>query len=155
MAYSVCGHKPIAIIGGGTARVGDPSGKDKTRTMLDDETIQANAERFREQLLKIVHAATMDTNVTPELLLLNNVEWLANSSITSSFSEKLVNTSPSTGCYRQSAKKRLERNQGSSFIEFNYHLLQSYDYLVLNRDYDCALQVGGDDHGLIFLEALI
>ena len=140
-----CGHKPIAIIGGGTARVGDPSGKDKTRTMLDDETIQANAECFREQLLKIVHAATMDTNVTPELLLLNNVEWLGELNYIEFLREIGQHFSVNRMLSAESAKQRLERNQGLSFIEFNYHLLQSYDYLVLNRDYDCALQVGGDD----------
>jgi tyrosyl-tRNA synthetase len=139
------GHQPIAIIGGGTAKVGDPSGKDKSRTMLDAETIAANGECFRTQLTHILNSANQDTTNSPQLKLIDNSDWLTKLNYIDFLRDIGQHFSVNRMLSAESAKQRLERNQGLSFIEFNYHLLQSYDFLVLNERYNCALQVGGDD----------
>jgi tyrosyl-tRNA synthetase len=139
------GHQPIAIIGGGTAKVGDPSGKDKSRTMLDSEAILANGECFRSQLEHILDAATQGSTHSTELKVLDNSDWLNKLNYIEFLRDIGQHFSVNRMLSAESAKQRLERNQGLSFIEFNYHLLQSYDFLVLNEKYDCALQVGGDD----------
>ena len=131
------GHIGIALLGGGTARIGDPSGKTETRKMISYEAIDANAERFRRQLDKFV-GFDGKTSFTA-----NNKDWLANLNyidflrdIGSQFS---VNRMLSFEAY----KMRLET--GLSFVEFNYQLLQSYDFLELYRRHGCRLQIGGDD----------
>ena len=131
------GHKVIVIVGGGTARIGDPSGKTETRKMLSIDEIEANAERLSQQLK---HFLILDGKSG---FLVNNAEWLAPlkyldflRDIGSHFS---VNRMLSFETY----KKRLET--GLTFLEFNYQLLQSYDYLQLFDRYQCRLQVGGDD----------
>jgi len=131
------GHRAIALVGGGTAMVGDPSGRTELRQMLTQETIAANARAIQAQLERVV---VLDGE---QGLLVNNAEWLMDleyipflREIGSQFS---VNRMLATEAYRQ----RLER--GLSFIEFNYQLLQAYDYLELYRRFGCTLQVGGDD----------
>lgn len=131
------GHRPIALLGGGTAKVGDPSGKDETRPLLDDATIAANSAGLRGQLERFL---TLDGEAG---LLLDNADWIETLSyigflrdIGRLFS---VNRMLSAEAYRA----RLER--GLSFIEFNYQLLQAYDFLTLFRDHRCTLQVGGND----------
>lgn len=131
------GHRVIVIVGGGTARIGDPSGKTETRRMLDAATIERNARSLAEQLRTLL---TLDGESG---LLVNNAEWLDPlryidflRDIGSHFS---VNRMLGFETYRQ----RLET--GLSFLEFNYMLLQSYDYLQLFDRFDCRLQVGGDD----------
>lgn len=131
------GHRPIAIIGGGTAMVGDPSGKTDMRKMMTREDIQHNADRFKEQLSKFIDfsdgKAIMVDNAD-WLLDLNYVEFLRE--IGAHFS---VNRMLTAECY----KSRLEK--GLTFIEFNYMLMQSYDFLKLNQLYNCVMQLGGDD----------
>ena len=131
------GHRVIAVVGGGTARVGDPSGKTELRKMLSGDAINANSVCLREQLSRYL---TLDGE---QGILIDNADWLCELSyidflreIGSMFS---VNRMLSAEAYRQ----RLER--GLSFIEFNYQILQAYDFLELFRRYDCTLQVGGDD----------
>jgi tyrosyl-tRNA synthetase len=131
------GHRPIAVLGGGTAMVGDPSGKTELRQMLTVETIQENRRQIEPQVRRFLGAAA------DSALVLDNADWLAPLNyleflrdIGRHFS---VNRMLSADAYRL----RLEK--GLSFIEFNYQLLQAYDYLVLFRRYGCALQVGGDD----------
>jgi len=131
------GHRPIAILGGGTAMIGDPSGKTELRKMITQETINYNAARFKEQLSKFIDFSdgkALMVNNGDWLLKLNYIEFLRD--IGSQFS---VNRMLTADCF----KSRLER--GLSFIEFNYMLLQSYDFLVLFREYGCKLQMGGDD----------
>lgn len=137
------GHNPIAIIGGGTALVGDPSGKDKTRSILDEATINANGEAMRGQIQNILGAAI--ANGGANLRLVNNADWLTRLNYINFLRDIGQHFSVNRMLSSESAKQRLERNQGLSFIEFNYHLLQSFDYLKLNQKYDCSLQVGGDD----------
>jgi len=131
------GHRPIVLIGGGTTMVGDPSGKTDMRRMMTRETIQHNADRFRDQISRFLNfsdgKALMVDNAD-WLLDLNYVEFLRD--IGAHFS---VNRMLTAECY----KKRLET--GLTFFEFNYMLMQAYDFLVLNREYNCKLELGGDD----------
>ncbi len=131
------GHKPIALIGGGTARIGDPSGKTEMRRMLSVEQIERNAGKIRAQLEGFLERQGLTAEFVDNadwLVDLNYIEFLRD--IGRHFS---VNRMLSFETYRQ----RLET--GLSFIEFNYQLLQSYDYLLLHRKVGCMLQVGGDD----------
>ena len=138
MAYLArAGHRPVAVLGGGTAMVGDPSGKTELRQMLTVETIQANRLAIEPQVRRFV------ADAGEKAIVIDNAEWLAPLNyldflrdIGRHFS---VNRMLAAEAYRQ----RMEK--GLSFIEFNYQILQAYDYLVLYRKYGCALQVGGDD----------
>lgn len=131
------GHRPIALLGGGTTMVGDPSGRDDMRGMMTRETIQHNADRFRVQMRRFIDfdddKALMDDNAN-WLLDLNYVNFLRDVGVHFS-----VNRMLTADCYRL----RLER--GLTFFEFNYMLMQSYDFLVLHEKYGCKLQLGGDD----------
>ena len=131
------GHKPIVLLGGGTAMIGDPSGRTEMRQMLTTETITANAERFKAQIGRYLDLGTgrgMMLNNADWLLQLNYISFLRE--IGSQFS---VNRMLTAECF----KSRLEH--GLSFIEFNYMLLQSYDFLELYRKHGCRLQMGGND----------
>jgi len=131
------GHRAIALIGGGTTMVGDPSGRTEMRQILDETTIRSFGESIRAQLdryLKFDGAGALAVNNADWLLPLKYIEFLRD--IGRHFS---VNRMLAAEAY----KIRLER--GLSFIEFNYQLLQAYDYLTLFRTYGCTLQMGGDD----------
>jgi len=132
------GHKPIVLIGGGTAMVGDPSGRTDMRSMMTKETIAHNCECFKQQMSKFFsfegeNAAVMVNNAD-WLLNLNYVDFLRD--IGAHFS---VNRMLTAECFKQ----RLER--GLSFLEFNYMLMQAYDFLMLCQKYGCLLECGGDD----------
>jgi tyrosyl-tRNA synthetase len=143
------GHRPIAVIGGGTAMVGDPSGKTEVREMLTPEVIAHNTECFRKQLSSFLKVS--DPNTTEfdaegnSAILVDNNAWLRDLNYIDFLREIGRHFSINRMLGAEGVKQRLERDQGLSFIEFNYHLLQSYDYLVLNERYACSLQVGGDD----------
>ena len=131
------GHRPIALVGGGTGHIGDPSGRTDMRQMMTKEIIDHNCERFKEQLSKMVDFSdgkAIMVNNADWLLDLNYIEFLRD--IGSCFS---VNNMLRAECF----KSRLER--GLSFLEFNYMLMQSYDFLMLNRKYGCKIELGGDD----------
>ena len=131
------GHNPIAILGVGTTMVGDPTGRTDMRQMLSHEQITANAENFKGQMRNIVdfgEGKAIMVNNADWLMKLNYIDFLRD--IGKYFS---VNRMLTAECF----KARLER--GLSFIEFNYMLMQSYDFLVLNQKYGCVLQCGGDD----------
>lgn len=131
------GHRPIALFGGGTGMIGDPSGKSDMRKMLTKETINHNIECFKKQMSKLI-----DFN-DDKALIVNNGDWLLDLNYIDFIREIgvhfSVNRMLSFECYKQ----RLER--GLSFFEMNYMLMQSYDFLTLNRKYDCIMQLGGDD----------
>jgi len=131
------GHRPIALVGGGTTRIGDPSGKTEMRKILPVETIQENAERFRAQMKPILDFSE------GKALMLDNAEWLAPLNYIEFLRDIGVHFSVNRMLSFETYKMRLET--GLSFIEFNYQLLQSYDYLVLFRKHGCRLQMGGDD----------
>ena len=133
----MAGNKPIALIGGGTAMIGDPSGRSDMRQMMTTETINHNVEKFKKQMSRFIDFSD------DKALLVNNADWIMDLNyvdvlreIGSHFS---VNRMLTAECYKQ----RLEK--GLSFLEFNYMILQSYDFLKLFDDYGCVLQFGGDD----------
>jgi tyrosyl-tRNA synthetase len=135
------GNKPIALMGGGTTRVGDPSGKDETRKILSIEDIERNKEGIKQVFSRFLsfgdgkHDAVMPDNAE-WLTKLNWIEMLRDIGRHFSVNRMLA---------MDSVKLRLERDQEMSFIEFNYMILQAYDYAVLNQRYDCRLQMGGSD----------
>jgi tyrosyl-tRNA synthetase len=131
------GHRPIALVGGGTARIGDPSGKSEMRKILPVETIAANGECFRRQMSRFLDFSE------GRALLLDNAEWLAPLNYIEFLRDIGRHFSVNRMLTFEAYRMRLET--GLSFIEFNYQLLQSYDYLVLYRRHGCRLQMGGDD----------
>ena len=128
------GHRPIAVLGGGTAMVGDPSGKTEMRQLISREAIDANRRSIEPQVRRIIGESAQIVDNADWLLPLNYISFLRD--IGRHFS---VNRMLAADAY----KLRLEK--GLSFIEFNYQLLQAYDFLALNERFDCALQIGGDD----------
>ncbi|MDR0451061.1 MAG: tyrosine--tRNA ligase, partial [Treponema sp.] len=131
------GHKGLALLGGGTARIGDPSGKTETRKILSYEQLDRNTEAIRAQLDKFV--GFDGDSARP----VNNKDWLANLNYIDFLREIGSHFSVNRMLSFESYKIRMET--GLSFIEFNYQLLQSYDFLELYRRYGCRLQIGGDD----------
>ena len=131
------GHRPIALIGGGTCRIGDPSGKTEMRKILPIETINANAERFRAQISRFLDFSD------GRGLMLNNADWLADLNYIEFLRDIGRHFSVNRMLSFETYKMRLDT--GLSFIEFNYQILQAYDYLVLNQRQGCRLQMGGDD----------
>ena len=132
-----CGHRPIALVGGGTALVGDPSGKTEMRQMLSREEINANGEKLKVQLSRFIDFEA------GKALLVNNADWLAPLNYIEFLRDIGRHFSVNRMLSAESYKMRLET--GLSFIEFNYMLLQAYDFLLLSDDYDCHLQMGGSD----------
>jgi tyrosyl-tRNA synthetase len=132
-----CGHRPIALVGGGTALVGDPSGKTEMRQMLSREQIDENAEKLKVQLGQFIDFSS------GRALLLNNADWLAPLNYIEFLRDIGRHFSVNRMLSAESYKMRLET--GLSFIEFNYMLLQAYDFLLLFDDYGCSLQMGGSD----------
>ena len=131
------GHRPLAVVGGGTALIGDPSGKTEMRKIQSVEQIQQNADSIKKQLGRIIDFSD------DKALLLNNYEWLGNLNYIEFLRDIGRHFSVNRMLSFETYKMRLET--GLSFIEFNYQLLQSYDFLVLNQEYNCKLQIGGDD----------
>ena len=131
------GHRPIALVGGGTGHVGEPSGRTDMRSMMTKEIIDHNCECFKEQLSRVIDFSdgkAIMVNNADWLLDLNYIEFLRD--IGTCFS---VNKMLTAECFKQ----RMEK--GLTFFEFNYMLMQGYDFLHLNREYGCSLEVGGDD----------
>ena len=132
------GHKPIILIGGGTGMIGDPSGRSDLRTMMTRETVEHNVECFKKQLSKFVsfegENAAIIVNNADWLLNLNYIEFLREIGVYFSVNKMLT-----ADCY----KRRMET--GLTFFEFNYMLMQAYDFLVLYKKYNCSLEIGGND----------
>ncbi len=135
------GNKPIALMGGGTTRVGDPSGKDETRMIRTIEEIDANKEGIKGVFSKLL---TFGPGAR-EALMVDNAEWLAPLNYIEFLRDVGRHFSVNRMLTMDSAKLRLDREQELSFIEFNYMLLQAYDYVELARRYGCNLQMGGSD----------
>ncbi|MEP3421227.1 MAG: tyrosine--tRNA ligase [Erythrobacter sp.] len=135
------GHRPIVIMGGGTAKVGDPSGKDETRQMMTDERLAGNIASIKGSFERVLRFDDSESGA----ILINNDDWLSKLG----YIELLRDVGPHFTINRMlsfdSVKTRLDREQPLSFLEFNYMIMQAYDYLVLARDYDCQLQLGGSD----------
>jgi tyrosyl-tRNA synthetase len=133
------GHRPIAIVGGGTAMVGDPSGKTELRRMLTVADIDQNLVGIRAQLGRFIRLG----DGPGDGLMINNADWLRDKGYIEFLRDVGRHFSVNQMLTRDSVKTRMET--GLSFLEFNYMILQAYDFLMLNRDYDCRLQVGGSD----------
>ena len=132
------GHKPIILIGGGTAMVGDPSGRTDMRSMMTKETIRHNVECFKKQMSRFI-----DFEGENAAIVVDNGDWLLDLNYIDFLREIGAHFSVNTMLRAECFKQRLER--GLSFLEFNYMLMQGYDFLVLYRKYGCQLELGGDD----------
>ncbi len=135
------GGKPIALMGGGTTRVGDPSGKDEARKLLSVEQIEQNKDGIRQVFDKF-----LDFNASgSRAIMIDNAEWLTKLNYIDFLRDVGRHFSVNRMMSMDSVKMRLERDQELSFIEFNYMCLQAYDFVEINRRYDCLLQMGGSD----------
>ena len=135
------GHQPIVLIGGGTTRIGDPSGKDKTRKILDESEINKNIKNIEKILSNFLN--NDDEKTKP--IFVNNYDWLKNLNYISFLREIGKHFTINKMLTFDSVKLRLEREQSLSYMEFNYMILQAYDFLELNKKKDCLLQIGGSD----------
>ncbi|HBT64251.1 MAG TPA: tyrosine--tRNA ligase [Ruminococcaceae bacterium] len=131
------GHRPIALLGGGTAMVGDPSGKTDMRKMMTPETIAYHVECFKKQMSKFIDFSD------GKALMVNNADWLLNLNYIDFLREVGVHFSVNRMLTFECYKSRLEN--GLSFLEFNYMLMQSFDFYHLNQHYNCTMELGGDD----------
>jgi tyrosyl-tRNA synthetase len=140
------GGKPIALMGGGTTRVGDPSGKDETRRILPIETIESNKEAIKGVFARFCSSARWrGRRGRTAALMLDNAEWLAPLNYIEFLRDVGRHFSVNRMLTMDSVKLRLERDQELSFIEFNYMLLQAYDFVEQAKRYGCNLQMGGSD----------
>ena len=135
------GHKPIVLLGGGTTRIGDPSGKDKTRNMLNENDIEKNFKNIKKILKKFLD--TKDSKIKP--IFVNNYSWLKDLNYISFLRDIGKHFTINKMLSFDSVKTRLEREQSLSYMEFNYMILQAYDFLELNKKESCFLQIGGSD----------
>ncbi|MEE1014015.1 MAG: tyrosine--tRNA ligase [Clostridia bacterium] len=131
------GHRPIILLGGGTTMVGDPTGKTDMRPMITQEEIQHNADNFKVQMSKFIDFED------GKALMVNNADWLLKQNYVDFLREVGVHFSVNRMLTAECFKTRLER--GLSFLEFNYMLMQSYDFYKLNKEHDCIMEFGGDD----------
>ena len=135
------GHRPIVLLGGGTTRIGDPSGKDKTRTILSEEEIEKNIKNIEKILKKFLDIKNPKTRP----IFVNNYSWLKNLNYISFLRDIGKHFTINKMLSFDSVKTRLEREQSLSYMEFNYMILQAYDFLELNKKENCVLQMGGSD----------
>lgn len=135
----LAGHRPIILIGGGTAMIGDPSGRSDMRSMMTKETIEHNSECFKKQLSRFIDFSD------GKAIMVNNADWLLNLEYIPFIRDIGVNFSVNRMLTAECFKTRMQNEGGLSFLEFNYMIMQAYDFLKLNELYDCELQFGGDD----------
>jgi len=132
------GHKTIALMGGGTTLIGDPSGKDESRKILKPKDIENNIAKIEKTFSKFI-------NLKDKAKLINNYKWLSNLNYINFLRDIGTKVTINKMLTFESVKSRLDREQSLTFLEFNYMLLQAYDYYHLNKEYDCELQLGGSD----------
>jgi tyrosyl-tRNA synthetase len=135
------GHRPIALMGGGTTKVGDPSGKDESRQLLSNEQIEANIGQIRETFTNLLSFDESGTSA----IMANNADWLDGLQYISFLRDVGRHFTINRMLTFDSVRLRLEREHPLTFLEFNYMILQAYDFLELSRRYDCCLQMGGSD----------
>ena len=135
------GHKPIVIMGGGTTKIGDPSGKDASRQLLTDEQINANLDGIKQSFAKYITFGDGPTDA----VMVNNADWLDHLEYVPFLRDYGRHFTINRMLTFNSVKLRLEREQPLTFLEFNYMIMQAYDFLELNRRYGCVLQMGGSD----------
>ena len=135
------GHRPIVLLGGGTTRIGDPSGKDKTRKILSEEEIEKNIKNIKNTLKKFLD----NNNPKTKPIFVNNYTWLKNLNYISFLRDIGKHFTINRMLTFDSVKLRLDREQSLSYMEFNYMILQAYDFLELSKKENCILQIGGSD----------
>ena len=142
--FQNCGHRPIALVGGATGMIGDPSMKSAERNLLDEETLRHNQEAIKRQLS---HFLDFDSDAPNAALLVNNYDWMKEFSFIDFIRDIGKHITVNYMMSKDSVKKRLngEEREGMSFTEFSYQLVQGYDYYYLNTHYGCKLQMGGSD----------
>lgn len=142
--FQLCGHKPIALVGGATGMVGDPSGKSSERNLLDEETLLKNIEGVKEQLSRYLDFNTEGENAAE---LVNNYDWMKNITLIDFVRDIGKHLTVNYMMAKDSVKNRLEseNGEGMSFTEFTYQLFQGYDFLHLYQNKNCKLQMGGSD----------
>jgi len=142
--FQRAGHKPIALVGGATGMIGDPSGKSAERNLLDENALRHNQEAIKSQLSKFLD---FDSDAANAAELVNNYDWMKNYSFLDFIRDIGKHITVNYMMAKDSVKKRLssESNVGMSFTEFSYQLLQGYDFLWLNQNKNCKLQMGGSD----------
>lgn len=140
----LCGHKPIALVGGATGMIGDPSGKSQERNLLDENTLRHNQDCIKQQLSKFLDFETGEANKAE---LVNNYDWMKDYSFLGFIRDIGKHLTVNYMMSKDSVKKRLSSESGSgmSFTEFTYQLVQGYDFLFLYQHYQCKLQMGGSD----------
>ena len=135
------GHRPIVLLGGGTTRIGDPSGKDKTRKILTEKEIEKNIKSIEKILKNFLN--NKDPKIKP--IFVNNYSWLKGLNYISFLRDVGKHFTINKMLTFESVKTRLDREQSLSYMEFNYMILQAYDFLKLNKKENCSLQIGGSD----------
>ena len=146
--FQKCGHEPIVLIGGVTGMIGDPTGKDESRQLLTEKTIQDNAnsiKKFFSKILLFKDAAQVQKSNAPYATVVNNADWLRNLNYIDFLRDYGKHFSINRMLAMESVKQRLEREQSLSFLEFNYMILQGYDFFELYRTKKCRLQLAGSD----------
>jgi tyrosyl-tRNA synthetase len=139
--FQKCGHKPIVLMGGGTTRIGDPSGKDEARRLLDDAEIARNMTGIRTVFAKFIEFG----DGPGDAIMVNNADWLDDLRYIPLLRDIGRHFSVNRMLTQDSVRLRLERDQPLSFLEFNYPILQAYDFVELARRFGCELQIGGSD----------
>jgi tyrosyl-tRNA synthetase len=138
------GHRPIALVGGATGMIGDPSGKSQERNLLDETTLRKNQEALKKQISRFLD---FDSDAPNRAIMVNNYDWMKDYTFLGFIRDIGKHITVNYMMAKDSVKKRLgaESTSGMSFTEFTYQLVQGYDYLVLFREYNCRLQMGGSD----------
>jgi tyrosyl-tRNA synthetase len=139
--FQKSGHRPIAIVGGATGMIGDPSGKSAERNLLSEDQLATNIAGIESQMRKLLDFETDKTSA----LLVNNNDWMKTFSYTAFLRDVGKNFPVNVMLNKDSVKSRLGSDAGLSYTEFSYMLLQAYDFVHLNKQYDCELQIGGSD----------
>ena len=142
--FQISGHKPIALVGGATGMIGDPSGKSQERNLLDEPTLRHNQECIKKQLSKFLD---FESDAPNAAILVNNYDWMKNFTFLEFIRDIGKHITVNYMMSKDSVKKRLgaESKEGMSFTEFTYQLVQGYDFLYLNENHNCKLQLGGSD----------
>ncbi len=143
--YQRCGHKPVALVGGATGMIGDPSGKSSERNLLDEKTLRHNQESIKKQLS---HFLDFESDATNAAVLVNNYDWMKEFSFLEFIRDVGKHITVNYMMAKDSVKSRISgesSNDGMSFTEFTYQLVQGYDFLHLYRENDCTIQMGGSD----------
>jgi tyrosyl-tRNA synthetase len=136
------GHRPIIVVGGGTGMVGDPSGKMEMRKVLEADTVAANAQAMQRQFARFLH---FDAQKPHDAVMVNNAAWLLDLGYIEFLREIGIHFTVNRMIATRTYRDRLDQEQPLSFLEFNYQLLQAYDFLKLSRTHDCTVQLGGSD----------